>query len=192
MKVVDARGQACPQPVILSRKAMADSNELTVIVDNETAEINVSRMAEKAGYRVDSQRKDQDIFIHLTRVVEAQAKPLRACATDEWVVLVTGEVLGRGSDELGTVLARGFLHALDEAESRPASLIFMNSGVRLVVQGSKVLDDLRSLSEKGVEILACGTCLDFYALKGRLAVGQVSNMYSIVEALSRADRVLSL
>jgi len=192
MKVVDARGQACPQPVILSRKAMADSNELTVIVDNETAEINVSRMAEKAGYRVDSQRKDQDIFIHLTRVVEAQAKPLQACATDEWVVLVTSEVLGRGSDELGAVLVRGFLHALDEAESRPASLIFMNSGVRLVVQGSKVLDDLRSLSEKGVEILACGTCLDFYALKGRLAVGQVSNMYSIVEALSRADRVLSL
>jgi selenium metabolism protein YedF len=192
MRIIDARGQACPQPVILARNAMAGSNVLRVIVDDETAQMNVSRMAEKAGYRVESERKDEGVFLHLARVTDVEAKPTRALAAGKRVVLVTGEGVGRGNDELGRILMRGFLHALNEGEARPALLIFMNSGVRLVAQGSSVLEDLRSLSDQGVQIWACGTCLDYYALKDKLVVGQVSNMYSIAEALQQAENAISI
>jgi selenium metabolism protein YedF len=192
MRIIDARGQACPQPVILARKAMADSNDLTVIVDDETAQMNVSRMAEKAGYHANSERKDEGIFIHLAKAADAEAEPIHTRTMGKCVILVTDEGLGRGNDELGGILMRGFLHALNEGELRPAILIFMNSGVRLVAQGSMVLEDVRSLFGRGVQVWACGTCLDFYALKDKVAVGQVSNMYSIVEALSQADKVVTL
>jgi selenium metabolism protein YedF len=107
-------------------------------------------------------------------------------------MLVASDSLGRGDADLGQVLVRGLLHTLNEVEPLPATLVFINSGVKLVTEGSSVLDDLRALSDKGVELLACGTCLNYYALKDSVAVGQVSNMYSIAEGLLRADKVISL
>jgi selenium metabolism protein YedF len=107
------------------------------------------------------------------------------------VVLFASDVLGRGEAELGNVLIRGFLHTLNEVEPLPATLIFINSGVRLVAEDSEVMEDLRALCDKGVEVLACGTCLNYYGLKDKVAVGQVSNMYSIAESLLRADKVIS-
>ena len=100
--------------------------------------------------------------------------------------------LGRGEAELGDILIRGFLHTLNEVQPLPAILVFINSGVKLVAADSAVLDDLRALCDKGVEILACGTCVNYYALKDKVAVGQVSNMYSIAEALLRADKLISV
>jgi len=191
LKTVDARGQTCPQPVILTRKALAEVSEVLVIVDNDTAQMNIRRMAEKGGHRVETEQKADGIYLRITQAA--------GCATAEAihhesniVVLVSSDSLGRGDAELGRVLVRGFLHTLNEVEPLPATLIFINSGVQLVTEGSAVLDDLGALSDKGVEVLACGTCLNYYALKDRVAVGQVSNMYSIAEALLRADKVISV
>jgi selenium metabolism protein YedF len=100
--------------------------------------------------------------------------------------------MGRGDEQLGQILVRGFFHALGEVQPLPDTIIFLNSGVKLTVTGSPVLEDLRALRARGVEILACGTCLGHYGLKEQIAVGEVSNMYAIAETLLNAGKVVSL
>jgi selenium metabolism protein YedF len=195
-KVVDARGLSCPQPVILTRNAMRESDAVTTIVDNETARQNVTRMAEKAGATVQVEQKADSIYLHVSGG-QAQQEEEVACepiaAGGSLVLVVPGEFMGRGEhDELGQVLMRGFFHTLGEVQPLPEGIIFFNSGVKLVAQGSPVLEDLQELRERGVEILACGTCLDYYELKGQVAVGEISNMYTIAETMLGAGKVVSL
>lgn len=192
MKTLDARGQACPQPVILARKALADSDALTVIVDNDAARMNVARMAEKAGCRVEAQSRQDGIYLQITKPSRDASAAQVAGPCGDRVVLVAGDSLGRGSVELGSLLLRAFFHTLNEADSLPATIVFINSGVQLVAEGSAVLEDLWALCDKGVAVWACGTCLEYYGLKQKVLVGQVSNMYSIVEALLQAQSVISI
>jgi selenium metabolism protein YedF len=190
MRTLDARGKACPQPVILTRNALSEASELIVIVDNATAEENVSRMAEKAGHAVQVEHREDGTYLHIVRTT-SQLAQVETKAGASTVILVTSEVFGRGEAELGSILMRGFFHTLNEVEPLPRGIIFINSGVRLVAEGSEVLDDLHALCGKGIEILACGTCLKYYGLIDKVAVGQVSNMYTIAETLLRADSVVS-
>ena len=197
VQTVDARGLPCPQPVILTRNALQESNAVTTIVDNETAQHNVTRMAEKAGGTVQVEERDDGIYLHITKeevpLEEAVLQPVGAPAGGPLVLVVPSEFMGRGEHvELGQVLIRGFFHTLGEVEPLPDTLIFFNSGVKLVVEGSPVLEDLQGLNERGVEILACGTCLGYYDLKEKIAVGEVSNMYTIAETMLRAGKVVSL
>ena len=108
------------------------------------------------------------------------------------VLLVPSDIVGRDDRELGEILIRSFAHTLAEVEPRPDTAIFLNTGVRLVVQGSPVLEDLLTLEQRGTKILACGTCLGHFELKERLAVGEISNMYTIAETLLRAQKVVSV
>jgi selenium metabolism protein YedF len=137
------------------------------------------------------------IYLHITRQtgpVDALAAERSAAASDGSLVLVVpSEFMGRGEhDELGHILMRGFFHTLGEVRPPPDTVIFLNSGVKLVVQGSPVLEDLRVLVEEGAEILACGTCLGYYDLKEEVAVGTVSNMYTIAETMLAAGRLVQL
>jgi selenium metabolism protein YedF len=191
VKTVDARGQSCPQPVILTRKALTAATELLVIVDNEAAQMNVRRVVEKNGHHVETEQKADGIYLHITAAPDS-TRPKETTHNRNNVVLVASDTLGRGEAELGSVLMRGFLHTLNEVEPLPTTLVLINSGVKLVAEDSPVLDDLRALCDKGVEVLACGTCLDYHSLKNKVAVGQVSDMYTITEALLRADKVISL
>ncbi len=191
MRIIDARGQACPQPVILTRNALSEAHQLVVIVDNQTAQTNVSRMAEKAGFQVKAEQRDDGTYLHIMKAGPSQGQ-VEAKSTRIAVVLVAGDTLGRGVAELGDILMRGFFHTLNEVEPLPSAIIFINRGVSLVTEGSEVLDDLRALCEKGVEVLACGTCLRYYGLTDKVEAGQVSNMYSIAETLLRADSVVSI
>lgn len=100
--------------------------------------------------------------------------------------------MGRGEEELGRILIRAFLHTLTEVSDRPDKMIFFNAGVKLTVGGSEVLEDLHALKNKGVEILICGTCLDYFGLKDKIAVGQVSNMYTIAETMLAASRLVTV
>jgi selenium metabolism protein YedF len=195
--IVDARGQACPQPVILTRKAMAGAESVTTIVDNEISRHNVARMAEKQGWQAQVESKSDGIYLHLTRGAAASQQPAAPqTAVAPWggpmVVLIGAETLGQGDDELGRLLMRTFLHTLGESKPLPDTLIFLNGGVKLVTVGSPVADDLKALSDAGVEILACGTCLGHFGLKERVAVGEVSNMYTIVEHLNNASKILRM
>jgi len=201
-KTVDARGLACPQPVILTRRAMSepDALSITTIVDDETARHNVSRMATRAGYQVEAEERDDGTYVQLSRgSLGVAAAPQLAigrvearAASGPLVVLISSDRMGRGSEELGGVLIRSFFHTLGEVEPRPDTIIFLNDGVKLTTEGSPVLEDLQALAQKGVEILACGTCLGYHELREKLGVGEVSNMYSIAEMMLGAGKVVAV
>jgi selenium metabolism protein YedF len=194
--IVDARGLACPQPVILTRNALQESDAVTTIVDNETARHNVTRMAEKAGGTVQVEEREDGTYLHITKAgapqEEAAPQPTAAPAGGPLVLTIPSEFMGRGDEELGHILIRGFFHTLGEVEPLPDTIIFFNSGVKLVVEGSPVLEDLEELCGRGIEILACGTCLGHYELKDKVAIGEVSNMYTIAETILGAGKVVSL
>jgi len=197
-KIVDARGLACPQPVILTKKALADASaeSVTAIVDGPTAQANVSRMASKAGWQVTVETQDDGTYLHLSHQGTAAAplpvgKAEVLSTTGPLVICVSADRVGRGEDELGHILIRGFLHTLNQVSPLPDALIFINTGVKLVTKGSPVLEDLQALADQGVDILACGTCLNYFDLTDQVAVGVVSNMYDIAETLLGAAKVVA-
>ena len=203
-RVLDARGLACPQPVILTRKALAEGgfSELEVIVNTSSGRENVARFAGHVGCTIASIEESGDE----TRIViqapadNSSAPPSTGSITDATMPLVAPGIetvflscrtIGRGDDELGALLMRGFLYTLTESENVPRRVLLMNSAVTLAAEGSEHLENLRRLVDLGVEILACGTCLEFYKLTDRLAVGRVSNMQEIIEFLLQG-KALSL
>ena len=193
-KIINAQGLACPQPVLLTKRAMGESDDILTIVDGLDQAENVARMARAAGWTAQIDGKEDGIYIRVTRPqgtlqeMEKNAAP----AGGPLVLIVPEDIMGRGERELGTVLIRAFFHTLLEVQPRPDVIIFFNTGVRLAVEGSPVLEDLRALAEQGVQILGCGTCLGYFELKDQLAVGTVSNMYAIAETMLGAGRVVSL
>jgi len=197
---VDARGLPCPQPVILTRRALQNCDALVTVVDNETAQQNVTRMAERAGCTVRAERTEEGICLHIAKAAQekpsAESEPVAASPAAEagpLVLVVGSEFMGRGEDaELGRILIRAFFHTLGEVAPQPDVIVFFNSGVKLVAEGSPVVPDLLALRDAGITILACGTCLGQYGLKDKVAVGLVSNMYAIAEAMLGAGKVVPL
>ena len=190
--VTDARGLACPRPVVLTKKALEQAEEVTTIVDNITAKENVSRLAVSQGCQVSVEEKQEGIFLHLTRTTTPEQKSAAAPTSGPTLLLITSNTMGRGSDELGDILMRSLMHTLGEVTPPPDRIVFINSGVKLVTRESEVIDDLRSLGDQGIEILACGTCLEYYNLKSAVEVGQVSNMYDIASALLQAGKIIAV
>jgi len=199
MRQVDARGMACPQPVILAKRALKDGDgPFVVLVDNEASAANVRRMAEKNGAEVASERREDGVW---TLVVtpggpssatsaDSSERPV-VCQTAPTVFLLASDGIGRGDAELGGLLVNGFLDALLEVERCATVLVFMNSGVRLACEGSPVLEKLRRLADEGVEMLVCGTCLGHFGLGEKVRVGTVSNFFSITETLLLARSVVA-
>lgn len=190
-EIVDARGLACPQPVILARRALeaTDKRRITAVVDNEVARDNIVKMAESLSCSVSVEQRGKDIYIHITKPEQYST----ALETHENVLfLVTADTLGRGNDELGRLLMKNFFYALTEQGGLGKVFIFLNSGVNLTCAGSPILDYLYELQRDGAEILSCGTCLDYYGLRQKLGIGQITNMYAIVEYLQKIPRVIYL
>ncbi len=194
--IVDARGMACPIPVVKASQALAQMSEgvLEVHVDNSVAVENLKRMALQKGLAVKAEQVEDShyiITIPVTGAVDATMPDIScvACASNV-VVAVDTDIMGRGNDELGTVLIKGFLFAVSRLDTLPKTVLFYNGGAKLTVEGSASLDDLRAMEEQGVEILTCGTCLNYYGLTDKLAVGGVTDMYTIVERLSHAEKVI--
>lgn len=185
---IDARGLSCPQPVILTKKALEAGDSVTTVVDNQAALENVSRLAQSLGYNVEVEQQGKDYHIHIEKTGTGPDQ----VEYNYGVILITGQCFGRGDNVLGRILMKSFLYTLTQMKGAVNTIIFINSGVVLTSQGSEVLDHLLELEQLGVEILSCGTCLDFYNLKNQLIVGQVSNMYSILERVSAADKVITL
>lgn len=194
--VVDARGMACPIPVVKANQALAQMTEgiLEVHVDNSVAVENLKRMALQKGLPVKTEQPEDSHYVVTIPVTGAvdTAMPEITCAdcSGNTVVAVDTDIMGRGNDELGTVLIKGFLFALSRLETLPKTILFYNGGAKLTTEGSASLEDLRLMEQQGVEILTCGTCLNYYGLTDQLAVGSVTDMYTIVERLSRAEKVI--
>jgi selenium metabolism protein YedF len=138
------------------------------------------------------EEKGKDFYLHIQKMTlkEERELPRSKKKGEQVVVYINSHLLGGGDEALGSILMKTFLKTLLDLQTKPTRLILINSGVRLASEGSEVLETLRSLSEKGVEILSCGTCLDFYGLKEKLGVGVVSNMYDIAQSLLEADRLV--
>ena len=194
MTELDARGLSCPQPVLETKKVLAGIQEgtITVIVDNPESKENVCRFAIYEGCNVEIDEKGSDFYVHITKRPGGEAKTGETKAPGRSVVSITTDRLGTGSEELGAILMRAFLNTLWDYEPSPEKVILINNGVLLATEGSAVLDALSLLEKKGVEILACGTCLAFYDLKDKLRVGMISNMHEIVAAMMTAGRVINI
>ncbi len=203
-KTVDARGLACPQPVILTRKAMVDSPDVTVLVASAISRDNVQRMAERAGRQVTVTKVEGEFHLRivdqsggLVSSVGGFPEEESQTSTDgrragSLVLVVSDNKMGRGDEELGEILVRAFFHTLGEVEPNPDTIILFNAGVRLAAEGSPVLDDLRALAASGIHIMLCGTCLKYFDLIDRVGVGVVSNMYDIAESMLAAGRIVTL
>ncbi|PKL38464.1 MAG: sulfurtransferase-like selenium metabolism protein YedF [Spirochaetae bacterium HGW-Spirochaetae-1] len=192
---VDARGLACPQPVINTKKALEKHDSLTVIVDNETARENVKRLLSSLGCSFNIAEKPDGIYISAekgeTAVAEKSPAPGEAVSGPP-VVVISEDVMGRGDRELGAILMRSFMHTVTEIDNRPGILIFFNTGVKLTVKDSPVVADIKALEESGVRVLVCGTCLNFFGITDQLGAGIVSNMYDIAEAMTGSGKVISV
>lgn len=200
MITVNAMGEACPTPVIKTKKAMqalTGPEVIEVLVDNEIAVQNVSKMAAASGGEVTSEQTGEKAYKVVISVkggvTTAEAKEaVCACAPagNNTVVAIASDRMGEGNDELGKVLIKGFIYAVSQLDTLPKAILFYNGGATLTTEGSDSLKDLKEMEVQGVEILTCGTCLDYYQLKDKLAVGSVTNMYSIVETMAQADKII--
>ncbi len=199
-EIVDARGLGCPQPVILARKALERRDRVVVIVDDAIARENVRRLGASSGCDVETEDQADGTFrILLTKRPGTDLNPagadLAACGTGAaasgpFVLVLSSDRMGEGSDELGGILIRAFLHVVGEQTPKPDAMVFYNGGVRLTVKDSPALEDLRALAASGVEMLVCGTCANFFGITDDVAVGRISNMYDIAGLMSRAGRLL--
>lgn len=200
-QIVNAVGEQCPIPVVKATRAlraMTEPGVLEVLVDNEIAVQNLTRMA--SGHHLESKaekREDGTFAVTMevkTPVGETVAEePALTCVPDmrgNLVVAVDTDVMGRGNEDLGRTLMKGFLFAVSQLPELPKTILFYNGGAKLTVEGSDSLEDLKKMEAQGVEILTCGTCLNFYGLAEKLGVGSVTNMYAIVEKLAGAGKVI--
>ncbi len=200
-KEVDARGMNCPLPVIHTKKALEDieNGRVTTIVDNEVAKENISKLAKSMNLKVDIKQNQGNYYIDILKDQVAEIMNIESMDTQtvsnnkkNLVILISTDILGEGSDELGRLLMKSYLYALTEVNPYPTSLIFLNSGVKLTIEGSEVVEHIRTLESNGVEVLSCGTCLDYFKIKDRLTVGGISNMYTIVERLNGASNTIRI
>jgi selenium metabolism protein YedF len=197
-EVIDAKGLACPQPVILTKKALESCGEVIILVDNAASCENVKRFALKSGCNVDVVKESGSFFrISITKtkpdnLVPKPANKLKeqSVMTGKTVFVISSDVMGQGSDELGAILMKAFIHTTAELDCPPAVMIFYNTGVLLTSSDSDVIDDLKVLEGRGVELMICGTCINYFKLGDKLGAGKISNMYNIADVLTSAGRIV--
>ena len=200
---VNAIGDACPIPVVKTKNAIKELNGagvVEVLVDNEIAVQNLGKMAKQKGYAFKSEKLGAAEY-QVTLIVGESAEQQNVEDIEEVCAVVPGKKknvvvainsakMGVGHDELGGVLIKGFIFALTQMDELPSAILFYNGGAKLTVEGAVSVEDLKNMEAQGVEILTCGTCLNFYGLSDKLAVGSVTNMYNIVEKLTSASKVI--
>lgn len=189
---VNAIGDVCPIPVVKTKKAMQEAQgaeTIEVLVDNEIAVQNVTKMAASQGATVTSEQVAEKEY-KITIALSGEACTCDCSSEENLVVVVSSDRMGSGNEDLGKVLIKGFIFAVTQLETLPKTMLFYNGGATLTAEGSDSLEDLKHLEEQGVEILTCGTCLNYYGLSEKLQVGSVTNMYSIVEKMAGADKII--
>lgn len=211
-QLIDARGKQCPVPVIETKKALKEITEgmVEVLVDNEIAVQNLTKMAKQMKLNCSSEKVAVDHYVVHIEVLKSTDEMTQSQSSDNLVqnsastieqnhlettqettiVVLSANYMGEGNEELGKVLMKGFIYALTELDKLPKKILLYNSGAKLSIQGSDSLEDLRLLESKGVEILTCGTCLNFYGISDQLAVGSVTNMYAIAESMMEAIKII--
>ena len=204
-KVLDVRTLECPKPILETQKALKDPavTTLEVIVGNKTSKENLKRFSETGGYQYELMEEVGDIYRFILEVkpsegeAEQAANPagqeVKLSGEDlERTYLILSEELGKGEAELGKILMKGFLYTITQTAPLPKKILLLNSAVKQSTINSETVEHLKSMEEQGVEIFSCGTCLNFYNLADDLKVGQIGNMYDVVEGLNKSKNVVTI
>lgn len=196
---VNAIGDACPLPVVKTKNAIKELNGAGIVetlVDNEIAVQNLTKMANQKGYTVSAEKLEEKryrVTMTVGEVSEEESESAPSCTLDtreNIVVAISSATMGDGTEELGKILMKGFIFALTQQDILPKTILFYNGGAALSCENSAMLEDLKLLEAEGVEILTCGTCLNYYGLTESLKVGGVTNMYTIAEKLTEAAKII--
>ena len=201
-KIIDATGMACPMPVIMAKKEIeANHDSFIITVDNAIAVENLKKLAVSQSYDAVVSGSGERFEVRFitdgreipeTEMIVLPDSSATIWGTGKWVVFMGKDYIGEGDYELGSALVKMFFYTLSQADDVPESILFMNSGVKLPTLDEQVVSHLQALEDRGVEILVCGTCLDYYKLKGDLKLGEISNMYDITEKMFAASKVIAL
>lgn len=202
---IDAFGKQCPIPLMMAKKEIdAGQKEFSISVDNDTAVKNLTRLGVKRGLHVEvnSIHGGYQVFFSAQEatqvgsaatIIEDLAPSGASAEGSGYAVFIGKDHVGEGDEVLGYNLMKMALYTLAESSDAPVSLLFMNSGVKLLASGEdQITESVNALIEKGTEVLVCGACLDFYHLTESLQVGEISNMYDILERMQEARKVISL
>ena len=197
---VDARGALCPKPLIMTKKQLnqtATGDTFIVLIDNETSKENVERFLVDNGIAFETSAKDGVYTLQVTKTsadlshpaAEEYCRPAPNSNTG-YVFCFTDDKMGSGPEELGKILIQGCINTIKELSPPPTALVFYNSGVKMAIEESPVLESLQALEKSQVKILVCGTCANFFQVKDQVKTGIISNMYDILETLSKAGHVI--
>lgn len=191
MRIIDARGKSCPEPVIMLKKALKEENTQNIkeIVDNELSKQNIEKMLSELRLPYTSGQENGDYVVTVNRTDGDGEQIFETKKLDEIIVLSSDE-MGKGSSELGKMLMKNFIYALTESDSLPSHILLYNSGVKLASEDEETIKDLKKLAQKGVQIVVCGLCLNYFGLESKLAVGSVSNMYAILQTKLSAKKII--
>lgn len=200
MQEINTLGKACPMPVILTKRAMKEfpNEDLKILVDNKIATQNLTKMADQLGFKTNVEQSGVSSYVvqltkestdveSFSQVIEQESVLLekeKSSQKQPYIVSIHSEIIGNGSEELGSTLMKSFFFSLSEQEQLPEKILFYNGGAKLTAKGSPILQDLQAMASDGVEILTCGICVEFFALEDKLMVGEATNMYRIVELQS--------
>lgn len=203
MKIVDTTGHKCPVPLIMAKKALkeiSDGENLKVITDSDTSLVNLKRFLSDNGAEFSVQKVGEKHIITVTGGGEDidTAEPKEYCevipgtpvAGKGYTIVFSSQQMGNGHEDLGLVLIRSFLVSLLEMDPLPRSILFYNSGVKLATGDSFVIGQLRELERKGVKLLLCGTCINFYNISRNIIIGRVSNMYEMTQEMISASKII--
>ncbi len=193
MKIIDCRKMTCPLPVVTVKRALeeAPGESLKVLIDDGPPRENVTRFVANRGFLVEESSEEGGYALLIS--ARNMERPLEPAAQNvNKVLLISSDRLGEGAEELGRLLMKNFLITLLDVERTPERMLFVNTGVFLTTEGSEVIEALEKLANRGVEILSCGVCLDFYHRRDKLRAGSVTNMFTIAESLMGGTSVVRL
>lgn len=200
MKIIDTRGQLCPAPLMTTKRALKaapEGGEFTIITDNDTARHNLVSFLAEMGLVANCTEQGGEFRIafstngQITQTPDVADFCQSAPSTSGYVVAIKGETMGSGSDELGAILMRACINSLTELDSLPHSIVLYNSGVKLAIRETDTARSLETLAERGVQIIVCGACVDYFGIKAELTgCTQISNMLKINTILSQASHII--
>lgn len=197
-RIVDAKGMMCPKPLVMTKTAlseMKDGDECVVLIDNETSKENVERFLRDNHLNFSSEKRANVFSIHVKKGAgslsrtDAENYCDTGPAKHAHVVCFRSDKMGVGPDDLGALLVQAFINTIKDTPI-PSALVFYNSSVHLTSRDSRVLESLKDLERRGVKILVCGTCVDYFKMKDSIGAGTISNMFTIMETLAHASHVV--
>ncbi len=190
---VNAIGQTCPIPVIMTKNALKEIAEglIEVSIDNKISKENIEKFSKEMGFSFTTREENGIFFIQINKTInEALSNSSTSNDENNTIIVIASDKMGDGETALGETLMKGFIYTLTEMEILPKAILFYNKGVFLTASNETTIKDLRILEERGVEILSCGACLNFYHLENNIAVGSITNMYNIIDKQMKANKVI--